>query len=749
MARGFPVPRARRCARAFRRGHRHARVAAAAGVGRPFRELHSRARDPCSRDRPDAASRASGWMGRRHTQLRARREGNRHAQGLEPGRERGRGPDPMAGGRVGGPDRIDRGRPRGRRGCLIVRAGEPDGPPVPSRHQGARFRHALQRPLAEQASPSLVDVPDVLRLREARHPALGLDGAARDSPLHPRLDRPRRGRPDASAGRAPRRTASDPRARRDPPRRRERGRGGLVGRHRSLPSARCARAAAPGRADHRPLALCLSGGAAARRVCAGGPGERGSGRDPDRHRQRGRLGDRGAREADRRGRPLPGGEPAVLGALRSPGPVLPGRSAPARHPGPRLHRGGIYPGVGEVRGHGGRIRRDAHLRILRTAEGRTEQVRVHPGQGRRDSQGGTRKMKPTQQLHELGQSLWLDNITRTMLDDGTEQGYIDDYDVTGQTSNPTIFDKAIGSGDAYDEQIAELREKGVEGEELFFELALADVTRAARMFEQIHKEPDRMDGWVSLEVSPTLAYDTQASIQQAADLHSRAEENNFIKIPGTPEGLPAIEESIFAGVPINVTLLMSSEQTLAAADAYMKGIERRIEADLDPDVPSVLSIFISRWDVAVHDQVPDELKNTLGIAVGKATYRDWWRLFESDRWNRLAEKGARLQRLLFASTGTKDPQASDTLYIEAFAAPDTINTMPDKTLKAFADHGKVGDSLPEDGGDAEDVFKAHQEAGVDTDALGLKLQQDGAEAFVKSWNELLGTIKSESERLAA
>jgi transaldolase len=358
-------------------------------------------------------------------------------------------------------------------------------------------------------------------------------------------------------------------------------------------------------------------------------------------------------------------------------------------------------------------------------------------------------MKPTQELHDLGQSLWLDNITRTMLDDGTEQGYIDDYNVTGQTSNPTIFDKAIGSGDAYDEQIAELREKGLDGEELFFELALADVTRAAKMFGQIYNETNRMDGWVSLEVSPTLAYDTQGSIQQAADLHSRSEENNFIKIPGTPEGLPAIEESIFAGVPINVTLLMTSDQTMAAADAYMKGIERRIQADLDPDVPSVLSIFISRSDVEVHDQVPDELKNTLGIAVGRATYRDWRRLFGSDRWQGLADQGARLQRLLFASTGTKDPEASDTLYIEAFAAPDTIDTMPDKTLKAFADHGKVGDPMPEDGGDADEVFKAHQDAGIDTDALGLKLQKDGAEAFVKSWNELLETIKSESARLAA
>jgi transaldolase len=358
-------------------------------------------------------------------------------------------------------------------------------------------------------------------------------------------------------------------------------------------------------------------------------------------------------------------------------------------------------------------------------------------------------MKPTQQLHELGQSLWVDNITRTMLDDDTEQRYIDEYDVTGQTSNPTIFDKAISGGDAYDEQIAQLREKGTDPEDIFFELALADVTRAAKMFAEIHKDTDRMDGWVSLEVSPKLAYDTEATIQQAADLHGRAEPNNFIKIPGTPEGLPSIEESIFAGVPINVTLLMSAEQTMAAADAYLNGIERRIEADLDPDVPSVLSLFISRWDVAVQDQVPADIKNTLGIAVGNETYARWMEMRGSDRWQRLEQKGARLQRLLFASTGTKDPDASETLYIEAFAAPDTINTMPDKTLLAFAESGKVGDPLPEDGGDFKQVYDAHREAGVDVDGLGLQLQKEGADKFVDSWNELLETIKSESERLVA
>jgi transaldolase len=289
----------------------------------------------------------------------------------------------------------------------------------------------------------------------------------------------------------------------------------------------------------------------------------------------------------------------------------------------------------------------------------------------------------------------------------------------------------------------------MEPEEIFFELALTDLLRAAKLFEPEHERTERMDGWVSLEVSPLLAYDTQATIQQAADLHGRAADNVFIKIPGTPEGLPAIEESIFAGLPINVTLLFSTDQTIAAADAYMKGIERRIEADLDPDVPSVLSLFISRWDVAIHDDVPEDVQNTLGIAVGKATYRAWREMLESDRWKGLADQGARLQRLLFASTGTKDPEASDTLYIDAFAAPDTINTMPEKTLKAFADHGTVGDPLPADGGNCEEVFEAHREAGIDTDALALRLQKEGAEAFSKSWADLLETIKSESERLVA
>jgi transaldolase len=359
-------------------------------------------------------------------------------------------------------------------------------------------------------------------------------------------------------------------------------------------------------------------------------------------------------------------------------------------------------------------------------------------------------MKPTQELHELGQSLWLDNITRTMLDDGTLARYIDELSVTGLTSNPTIFDKAITGGDAYDEQISELTEQGLSPEDIFFAVAIRDLQGAADLFAPVHERTDGVDGFVSLEVSPLLADDAQATIEQVRRLHDEgARDNLFIKIPGTVAGLEAIEESIYAGIPINVTLLFSTDQYLAAAGAYMRGIERRIREDLDPNVASVASLFISRWDVAVADEVPDELRNRLGIAVGKRTYRAYREQLDSDRSQKLADDGARPQRLLFASTGTKDPNASDVLYIEAFAAPNTINTMPDKTLLAFADHGEVGDPIPPDGGDADEVLAAFQSAGFDTDELAARLQSEGAEAFNKSWADLLESIESESQRLAA
>jgi transaldolase len=354
-------------------------------------------------------------------------------------------------------------------------------------------------------------------------------------------------------------------------------------------------------------------------------------------------------------------------------------------------------------------------------------------------------MKATQELHNLGQSIWLDNITRDLLDSGTLKRYIDEFSVTGLTSNPTIFDHAIKNSPAYDAAIREKVSKGKSGEALFFELALEDLTRAAALFRPVSERTDGVDGWVSLEVSPLLAYDTTSTLNAAKDLHTRAGQPNlFIKIPGTREGLPAIEEAIFAGIPINVTLLFSREQYLAAAEAYLRGAERRIDAGLKPNVGSVASIFVSRWDAAVAGKAPDSLSGQLGIAVAKRTYKAYRALLGSARWQRALNAGARPQRLLWASTGTKDPKASDVLYVKALAAPFTVNTMPEGTLKALADHGELGTILPADGGDCEEVLAQFVKAGVDIDALAAQLQDEGAKSFVKSWNELLEVIDSKS-----
>lgn len=355
----------------------------------------------------------------------------------------------------------------------------------------------------------------------------------------------------------------------------------------------------------------------------------------------------------------------------------------------------------------------------------------------------------TAQLHALGQSLWLDNITRALLDSGTLQRYIDEWSVTGLTSNPTIFDQALKGSADYDAAIRQRLQQGQSGEALFFELALADLTRAADLFLPVHRRTRGVDGWVSLEVSPLLAYDTQSTLAAARDLHARAARPNlFIKIPGTAEGLPAIEEAIFAGVPINVTLLFSTAHYLAAAEAWLRGIERRLAAGLSPDVGSVASLFISRWDVAVAGKLPAELNMKLGVAVGRQAYKAYGDWLASARVRRVMNEGAAPQRLLLASTGTKDPKASDTLYVEALAAPFTVNTMPEGTLKAFADHGRAGAPVPADGGDCEAVLAAIRKAGIDLEALAAKLQSDGAAAFVKSWHELLGQIASKSASLA-
>ncbi len=359
-------------------------------------------------------------------------------------------------------------------------------------------------------------------------------------------------------------------------------------------------------------------------------------------------------------------------------------------------------------------------------------------------------MKPIQQLQELGQSLWLDNITRGLLTSGTLGRYIDELSITGLTSNPTVFDHAIKNSTSYDEAIRQKTKEGMAGENLFFELAIEDLRQAADLFRPVYDRTGGNDGWVSLEVSPLLAHDAAGSFREARHLHTRAGRPNlFIKIPGTKEGLIAIEESIFYGVPVNVTLLFSREQYIAAAEAYMRGIERRIQTGRDPDVCSVASVFISRWDKAVMDKVPEELRDRLGIAVAQQTYKAYRELRDSERWQRLIGAGMRPQRLLWASTGTKDHDASDTLYIKALAAPLTINTIPDATLLAFADHGTLGELMPVDGWDAEATLAEFAQAGINHDQLAADLQHEGTESFVKSWTELLASIGSEVRLKAA
>ena len=357
-------------------------------------------------------------------------------------------------------------------------------------------------------------------------------------------------------------------------------------------------------------------------------------------------------------------------------------------------------------------------------------------------------MKATQLLHNEGQSLWLDNITRDLLDSGTLKQYIDELSITGLTSNPTIFDHAIKNSATYDPAITKKMKQGTSAEALFFELAIEDLARAADLFKPIHEKTNGVDGWVSLEVSPLLAYDTASTLAAAKELFAQARRPNlFIKIPGTKQSLPAVEEAIFAGVPVNVTLLFSREQYLAAAEAFLRGIERRVEAGLNPRVDSVASVFVSRWDAAVASKVPAELRNQLGIAIAKRTYKASSTLLSSARWQRIYNLGGRPQRLLWASTGTKDPKASDILYVKALAAPFTVNTMPEGTLKALATHTDLGELLPTDGGNCEEVLAQFARAGVDIDALAAQLQSEGADSFVKSWNELMQVISSKTASL--
>jgi transaldolase len=357
-------------------------------------------------------------------------------------------------------------------------------------------------------------------------------------------------------------------------------------------------------------------------------------------------------------------------------------------------------------------------------------------------------MKPTQQLHDLGQSLWLDNITRELLTSGTLRRYVDEFSLTGLTSNPTIFDLAIRNGNSYDDSIRHKTSEGKSGTELFFELAFEDLRQAADLFRPTYDSTNGIDGFVSLEVSPLLAYDTMRTIKEAAKLHAQSRRPNvLIKIPGTLEGVPAIEESTFEGVPVNVTLLFSREQYIATAEAYMRGIERRIAAGRDPKIHSVASVFVSRWDKAVMGKAPEKLRNRLGIAIANRTYKSYRDLLESSRWRKLSQAGALPQRLLWGSTGTKDPAAPDIMYIQALAAPDTINTIPEKTLRAFADHGQVKGVMPRDGGNAEEVLAEFSRVGVDDAALAAELQREGATAFDQSWNDLMECIATKSRLL--
>ena len=357
-------------------------------------------------------------------------------------------------------------------------------------------------------------------------------------------------------------------------------------------------------------------------------------------------------------------------------------------------------------------------------------------------------MRATEQLRNLGQSLWLDNITRDLLDGSTLKRYIDELSVTGLTSNPTIFDHAITRSKSYDSEIRRLLSIGLSGEALFFELAVADLTRAADLFAPIHERTAGVDGWVSLEVSPLLAYDAKATVAEARALHKKANRRNlFIKIPGTKEGAPAIEDAIFLGIPVNVTLLFTRDHYLAAAEAYMRGLELRVASGLSPDVPSVASLFVSRWDKATMDQVPDWDRDKLGVAIGRQVYAAYRDLLDSDRWQQLASCGARPQRLLFASTGTKDPKASDVLYLGALAAPNTINTMPEETLLAFSEHGRVSGVIPRNGGDCEQVLAEFRSVGIDVAKLGVDLQKQGTESFDDSWRDLLKAIEAKSKAL--
>jgi transaldolase len=354
----------------------------------------------------------------------------------------------------------------------------------------------------------------------------------------------------------------------------------------------------------------------------------------------------------------------------------------------------------------------------------------------------------TKKLNQQGLSIWLDNITRKMLDNGVLQKYITELSVTGLTSNPSIFEAAIAKTSDYDAAITNISKPGITDEEVFFDLAIEDIQRAADLFLSVFEKTNGLDGFVSIEVSPLLAYDTENTLKAAKDIHQKVNRPNaFIKIPGTPEGLPAIEKAIAEGIPVNVTLLFSAEQYEAAALAWLKGVETRIGLGLNPDVRSVASVFVSRWDKAVAEKAPLALRNKLGIAVMQKTYHAYQQFLNSERVQRVMNFGAFPQRLLWASTGTKDPDASDVLYVTNLVAPYTVNTIPENTLLAFADHGETGEPMPDNTKSADQILKQFEDISVNYLQLAEQLQKEGAEAFNKSWENLIDSISTKRKQL--
>jgi transaldolase len=367
-----------------------------------------------------------------------------------------------------------------------------------------------------------------------------------------------------------------------------------------------------------------------------------------------------------------------------------------------------------------------------------------------NSEGPT-TVNPARQLHEAGQSLWLDSINRAMLGSGDLARYVDQLAVTGLTSNPTILGHAMAASHDYEGSLRALLAQGVSGpQDLVYAAAFEDLGQAANLFRPAWQASGGEDGYVSVEVPPDLAYDAPATVALARHLHAMAGfPNLLVKVPGTPQGLTVLEELVDAGIGVNVTLLFSDTHYLRTAEAYMRALERRLARGEDLAVPSVASVFVSRWDKAADSLLPKPLHGRLGVAMAQKVYSSYQSLLASDRWRDLEAGGARPQRVLWASTSAKDPALPDTYYVEKLASPGTINTMPEKTLIAFADHGTVGEMLRDDYASGEETVAEVAAKGVDVDALGESLQRQGARAFSADWSALLDAIAAKASSIRA